>query len=103
MSGGSYNYLCYAQTLEDLLDPQHNRLGDLYGMTNSLRQRGLTDAVEEAELILQAVETARMRVNIRLQRLTGLFKAVEWNESGDSGPERVAEAYENYKRHGKLP
>ena len=103
MSGGSYDYLYQAQHIEDLLDPHKNHVNNLRLMVNSLTQRGMLDAAAEAEYILAEISAAGLRVNVRMQRLHGLFKAVEWNESGDSGPEVVQAALESYRRHGNLP
>lgn len=94
MSGGSYNYLCHALDLGDLL----NKQSDLSEMTDRLSGLGYAeDAAEETYLLLTLLRQFETRSEVHVQRLRDLWKAVEWWDSGDSGEDRVKEALKVYR------
>lgn len=77
MSGGSYNYLFRS----DLL----SREGDLMAMADRLLQLGYP---REAKQTRNVIRTARRAQD----QLAAVWRAVEWLDSGDSGPEAVKAA-----------
>lgn len=94
MSGGSYNYLCAIQDLEDLQARQH----DLANMAERLAGLGYAqDAARETEELLLLFRQWQTRADIRLRRLTDVWKAVEWWDSNDSSETRVHEALAKYR------
>lgn len=94
MSGGSYNYLCDAQDLEDL----HNRRHDLRDMADRLAGLGYAqDAAAETEELLVLFQQWEIRASVRLKRLADVWKAIEWWDSCDSSEDRVREALAAYR------
>lgn len=94
MSGGSYNYLCAALDLEDLQSHRH----DLEEMANRLSGLGYAqDAARETEELLLLLRQWETRAEVRLRRLTDVWKAVEWWDSNDSSEQRVHEALAKYR------
>lgn len=94
MSGGSYNYLCTVQDLEDL---QAHRYG-LEEMASRLAGLGYAqDAARETEELLLLLRQWEVRATARLERLTEVWRAVEWWDSNDWGEERVSEALAKYR------
>lgn len=86
MSGGSYNYLCYKEYNEI-----SNNTQDISKMRDRLMELGFKDVAKETESFLLMIDSFEVRVNARLERLQGIWKAVEWMDSGDSGIEYVHE------------
>lgn len=97
MSGGSFNYLCWAVDLEDLLAKRHQ----LESMAEELARLGYApDAASEARALISDIRAAQVRVETAMDRLQGVFKAVEWWRSGDWGEDGVHEALEHYRGLG---
>lgn len=86
MSGGSYNYLCFK-------DASDVNVHDLGRMADRLTELGYDDISEQARSIIQAYDD----INKMLYSLSGVFKAVEWMDSGDSGLDRVEKEIEKYR------
>ncbi|MET7687962.1 hypothetical protein ABZT06_08275 [Streptomyces sp. NPDC005483] len=94
MSGGSYNYLCYMQDLEDLQSHRH----DLEEMASRLAGLGYAqDAARETEELLLLLRQWETRAAARVQRLADVWHAVEWLDSSDSGEDGVREALAKYR------
>lgn len=97
MSGGSFNYLCYAEP-EELF----NKRADLKAMVEALSNLGYTDAAAETETITLILNHFEARMRARLERLTPVWKAMEWVQSGDSGPEYLGEEIARYRKEVEL-
>ncbi|NEB42247.1 hypothetical protein [Streptomyces sp. SID14515] len=94
MSGGSYNYLCYSGDLEDI----NSRRYDLEQMAARLAGLGYAqDAARETEELLLLLRQWEVRAATRIQRLTTVWKAVEWWDSSDWSEDRVREALAKYR------
>lgn len=94
MSGGSYNYLCHAFDLDDLL----SRRGSLREMADRLAGLGYAeDAAKETEELLVLLNQWCVRAEVRRSRLAGVWKAVEWWDSCDWGEDQVREALARYR------
>lgn len=94
MSGGSYNYLCNTWDLDRLLEHE----GDLEAM--SLRLAGLGyagDAARETEELLLLLRQWKNRAEARVERLRGVWKAIEWWDSSDWGEDDVRKALTKYR------
>lgn len=93
MSGGSYDYL-YVKDASDLfVNP-----GELAAMATRLSTLGYADdAAADAHDLLAIVRTQKVRVEAAQSRLYGVFHAVEWWDSGDSGEENVHAELAKYR------
>ena len=94
MSGGSYDYLCWASELDQLLEKQHH----LSDMAERLAGLGYADdAATETTHLLLAMRQWRIRAAAHVDRLTDVWKAVEWWDSADWSEDRVHEALTKYR------
>ena len=93
MSGGSYNYLCYADDLERLLGKQN----ELERMSERLIELGYKDAAKETYQLLLKIQSFEVQAETIQKRLEGVWKAVEWMDSLDSGPDDVDAAIDKYR------
>ncbi len=94
MSGGSFNYM-YSKFDEQLFDYQYRE--NLEAMIDYLIEHNYEDVAREAEELLLTIKQAEIRVQTMHNRLSDIFKAVEWHTSGDSGEERVQEEVKKYR------
>lgn len=92
MSGGSYDYLCYADATE-----LFNKRQSISDMVTALAGMGHLDAARETESIKLILNQFEVQIDARLQRLQDVWKAVEWTESGDTGPEAIDIAIAKYR------
>lgn len=92
MSGGSYNYL-HRKNWGNHIDWEH----DLDKMVERLTELGYEDAAEEAYEELLEIRRSKVRINSIHKRLSNVYKAVEWVDSGDSGKDRIEEAIREYR------
>ena len=94
MSGGSFNYLCDARDLEDLMAKRH----DLSDMVDALAHLGYAaDAAQETASLLAQIRAANARAEASTERLRDVWKAVEWWKSGDRDEDAVKEALDKYR------
>lgn len=94
MSGGSFNYASLATDLEELLTKRY----DLNSLADRLYEwPDADDAAADLEALLAQVDKANQRVTARLKRLQPVLRAIEWHDSCDWGPDRVAEALATYR------
>ncbi len=91
MSGGSFDYLCYKDA-EQLF-----RCGQLEEMVTELTDMGYIDAAKETFALKTLIEQTKVRMEVYLDRLRPVWKAVEWYCSGDSGMDAVEEAIKKYR------
>ena len=96
MSGGSWNYLCYKDAVE-LLD----RMDDLEAMRDQLREYGFVHAARHVVTLGEKLNELDMLTH-EIQRgldvgLSGVFKAVEWYDSGDITSESMEETIKEYE------
>ena len=92
MSGGSWDYLCYKDAdeifqYEDLLEK----------MVDRLSREGFEDVARETHELVCIMRQYRVRANTIINRLSPVWRAVEWNDSGDSGQERIIAAINEYR------
>lgn len=94
MSGGSYNYLCHIDDLSDLV----SQCFDLGSMAERLEQLsevdfpGVTAAAERTRSLEAHLMMWEAHVRAQIALLSGVWKAVEWWDSSDSGPDSVVVA-----------
>lgn len=94
MSGGSYMYL-YAKDSGRLLAGEGRE--DLERMRDRLLEAGAMDAAAQTDAVIATIEQANALVNMRIEALEAVWKAVEWVDSCDWGPERIEEALAKYR------
>ena len=92
MSGGSFDYLCYKDA-EQLFE----RGQLLEEMVTELTDMGFIDAAKETFALKTLIDQTKVRMEVYLDRLRPVWKAVEWYCSGDSGMEAVEEAIRKYR------
>lgn len=93
MSGGSYNYLAYSEA-----EHIYEKIEQLEAMSNDLASLGYAaDAARETEELLCILRHFHIRVQVRLNRLNGVWHAMEWWRSGDSGECDVTDALKKYR------
>lgn len=95
MSGGSYNYLAF-KSGADLLGGSSDY--DLESMADRLAGLGYAaDAAKETISLLLTIRAARNRIEASVERLTHVWKAVEWWDSADTGEDDLKAALEQYR------
>jgi hypothetical protein len=93
MSGGSHNYLCYAE-VEDLL----NRVNDMEEMEQFLIKKGYTDIAEDVRRLIEYCKSAQVRISVLFEQLEKVFHDIEWYCSADIGEDTLNETLEKYRR-----
>lgn len=97
MSGGSFNYLCYKETLSELSE----RICDLEDMRECLVKYGYDDIAKDTQRLIEYIKSAKVRVETLAEMLSDVFHAVEWYESGDIGMDSMQREFEKYRNGGK--
>lgn len=93
MSGGSYDYLCFAD------EAIFGREASLQEMADRLAKLGYAeDAAKETMEVLLEIRQAKVRIGARQDRLRQIWQAVEWWDSGDWGEDGVKKALEAYRK-----
>ena len=93
MSGGSYNYLCHASA-----DELMNKVSDLNDMVDRLSGLGYAeDAARETLELLLTVRQFETRLTVMTDRLSNVWRAVEWLDSCDSDESSVKNALDDYR------
>lgn len=93
MSGGSYDYICFASA-DDLLAKKI----EIQEMADRLAELGYAeDAAKETMALLLTLRQFENRIKAMQERLSGVWKAVEWWDSCDSGEDRVHEELKKYR------
>lgn len=98
MSGGSYDYLFLKEPgeisrHEDTVQRMAERLSGL-GYAQ--------DAARETESVLLLARQFEARMRARLERLSEVWRAVEWWDSGDSGEDYLEQALLQYRSDLRL-
>ncbi|MFI6979328.1 hypothetical protein ACIBSV_12180 [Embleya sp. NPDC050154] len=94
MSGGSYNYLCFALDIGEL----HTRINDLDEMTDRLAALGYADdAARESAELLARLRQWDVRATVAIKRLRKVWEAVEYWDSSDAGEDDVRAALAEYR------
>lgn len=93
MSGGSWNYLC-SKDVQDLI--YSNEL--LERMSERLASLGYAeDAARETYELVQIIRQYKTKASVITDRLSDIWRAIEWWDSGDSGEDRVKAELVNYR------
>ena len=92
MSGGSLNYLCYAE-IPDIV----SRTRDMEDVEQILIRLGYTDIATDVRRLIEYCLSAQIRINVLAEQLHDVFHAVEWYESADIGKESLIKRLEQYR------
>ena len=96
MSGGSHNYLCYAET-PDII----GRTADMEEMEQNLIELGYIDIAKDVRRLIEYCKSAQIRIGVLFEQLENVFHDVEWYHSGDIGRETLIERLEQYRKGGE--
>lgn len=91
MSGGSYNYLCSALDLEDLLHKQSDleAMADRLEGLSEIEFPGSQAAANSTRELLLKIKLWESHANVSVSLLSDVWKSVEWWDSCDWGPDQV--------------
>ena len=93
MSGGSLNYLHVREP-----DELFSRIEELEKVERELIHHNYPDIAKDVRRLIEYIQTAENRIGILADQLRDVFKAVEWNLSGDSGDKTLGEKLEKYRK-----
>ena len=95
MSGGSFNYLCYAEPNELI-----NKIDDMTAIEEELIKRGFTDVAKDTRRLIEYILSANNKISVLFENLNDVFRAVEWRESRDIGEDDLLREIEKYRNGG---
>lgn len=96
MSGGSYDYLCFAEA-SDVLSKQYS----LRAMADRLDEV-CPEAAAETRALFDGPRSLQAELEMRLARLKDLWHDVEWRDSADYGEEQLVVAVAKFRAQGPL-
>lgn len=91
MSGGSYNYLAYAQDLEDVRSKQTELewMAERLDGLSELEFPGCTAAARMTRDLILKLKVWETHAAASAALLSDVWKSIEWWDSNDWGPEQV--------------
>lgn len=95
MSGGSFNYLSIKDS-DELVE----YVDELKRMKKALNDIGAHDAAGDVTIILthcELIKRSEASMGNVMKRVSDVLQAVEWNQSGDWGKEKIDEALALYR------
>lgn len=95
MSGGSHNYLCYAE-MPDII----GRTADMEDMEQTLVELGYTDIAKDVRRLIEYCKSANIRIGVLFEQLEDVFHDIEWYHSADIGEETLIKCLEQYRKGG---
>lgn len=95
MSGGSLNYLCWAETNE-----LFHRYDDLQEAEEFLLNNGYEDIARDTRRLIEYCKTAYNRIGVLQEQLNDVFHAIEWYKSADIGEKSLVKRLEEYRSKG---
>lgn len=95
MSGGSHNYLCYAE-MPDII----GRTADMEDMEQTLIVMGYTDIAKDVRRLIEYCKSAEIRIGVLFERLENVFHDIEWYHSADICEETLIKRLEQYRKGG---
>lgn len=99
MSGGSYDYLGVSFDLDDLL----MKRSQLESMRDRLIGLGYApDAASETDHLICMLNQWEVLAATRIKRLSPIWFAIEWWDSGDHGEAQVKEAISKYRKEDEV-
>ena len=92
MSGGSLNYLCFAEPTELI-----NRVGDMEEVEAELIRRNYLDIAKDVRRLIEYTLSAHNRISVLQENLNEIFRAVEWYHSADIGEDSLIKRFDQYR------
>ena len=92
MSGGSHNYLCFADVPELIM-----RTNDMADMEKELIKYGYTDIAKDVRRLIEYCLSAENRIRALNDQLSDVFHSIEWYDSGDIGKDELKQRLEDYR------
>lgn len=94
MSGGSLGYV-YSKEPEELLE--QSNLEYLQHTEERLLKLGYIDIARDVRRLIEYSISARNRIDVLHDQLRDVFRAVEWELSGDYGRDDLIRVLEKYR------
>lgn len=93
MSGGSYNYLCHVLDIEDLMSKRYalTEMAERLEGLSEIEFPGSKAAAVSTRMLLLKLDMWETHTQAHIKLLSPVWKAVEWWDSNDWGPEHVRE------------
>lgn len=95
MSGGSLNYLCFAE-----MNELFNRFDDMEYAEEFLLKNGYEDIARDVRRLIEYLKTASNRIGVLQEQLNDVFHAIEWYKSADIGEKSLVARLEEYRNKG---
>jgi hypothetical protein len=95
VSGGAYEYLCWAADDFDQLMSKRHQLREMAERLTGLPYA--RDAAIETERLAAAIDRLEIQVQVRAEALADVWRAVEWWDSCDWTEDRVHQALAKYR------
>lgn len=94
MSGGSFDYLCDSQDLEDLLGKQYslNEMAEALALLDEKEYPGAAAAAEMTFRQIRLIQVWQAQTRATIGVLEDVWQAVEWTRSGDYGSDSIKDA-----------
>lgn len=96
MSGGSHNYLCWAE-MPDII----GRTADMEDIEQTLIQEGYTDIAKDVRRLIEYCKSAETRISVLFEQLENVFHDIEWYDSADISKETLIKRLEQYRKGGE--
>lgn len=97
MSGGSFNYLFHKE-VSDLMEGQG--IEDLKEMIEELEDNGFEDIAKDSITIYEDIQRIKLDLEKKLDRLSPVWRAVEYWRSADCSLDDVKKEVEKYRKVG---
>lgn len=94
MSGGSLNYLYLKEDIGEL----QGAVSDMEEVESFMLEKGNADIAMDIRRLIEYIKTATNRIECLAEKLSPIFKAVEWFQSADSGMDSVDNAVNEYRK-----
>jgi hypothetical protein len=95
MSGGSFNYLCWANMPDAI-----GRIKDMEDVEQYLIELEYTDIAKDVRRLIEYCKSAEIRIGVLFEQLEEVFHDIEWYVSADIGKEDFIKTLEEYRGAG---
>lgn len=92
MSGGAYDYLCYAAP-EDLLQ----RISDIEAIRERAAELGYSKLEQKIQILVKTCEDTQSALMTQMEVLQSALHTIEWFDSGDIGEEECRTLLSQYE------
>lgn len=93
MSDGSYDYLCFKDEVDII-----NSTNTIDNMAKRLIELGFEDLAKQTLNVLYEIKRYKLGMQVQLEKLSPVWKAVEWLDSGDTGLEDTIKGLKEYRQ-----